>query len=136
MPLITTLTGHRRLERGGAHGVGQPVRGEGGREDPGGERAELVEGAVDVVGQPLEQLAGAGRAAGHHLLGELEPDPQRDEPLLAAVVQVALDPPALVVGRGEDPRPRGPQLAARAVDALGEPFVLVPDEGVARRRPR
>ena len=79
---------------------------------PGGERAELVEHAVDVVGEPLEQLACAGRAAGHHLLGELEPDAQRDQPLLAAVVEVALDPPALVVGRREDACPRGPQLAA------------------------
>ena len=125
---------HGRLERGGAHRAGQPVRGERRREDPCGQRAQLVEDAVDVVGQPLEQLACAGRAAGHHVLGELEPDPQRDQPLLAAVVEVALDPPALVVGRREDPRARGPQLAARAVDPLGEPLVLVPDEGVRADR--
>ena len=35
---------------------------------------------------------------------------ERDELLLRAVVQVALDPPARVVGRLDDPQPRHPQL--------------------------
>ena len=108
--------------------------GECGRVHAGGERAELLEHAVDVACEPLEHLACAGRALDHHLLGELEADAQRDEPLLPPVVEVALDPAALVVGRREDARPGPLQLVVGRVHALGEALVLVPDEREAADR--
>ena len=40
------------------------------------------------------------------LRGEAQREPDREQALLRAVVEVALDPPALGVGRRHDPRPR------------------------------
>ena len=55
-------------------------------------------------------------------------EPDRDEPLLGAVVEVALDPPSLLVRGRDDPRPRGlhlrelaAQLDAQARDLDCEP---------------
>ena len=59
--------------------------------------------------------------------------PERDEALLPAVMEVALDAAALVVGGGQDPRARGAQLGQRVLDLCGQPAVVVPDE--ARRLP-
>jgi hypothetical protein len=44
-----------------------------------------------------------GRVGPEQFLGEREPDAQSHEPLLRAVVQVALDARPLVVGRLGDP---------------------------------
>ena len=43
-------------------------------------------------------------------LGEPERERERDEPLLRAVVEVALQPAALLVRGLDDPRARGAQL--------------------------
>src|SRR5690242_8941369 len=55
-------------------------------------------------------------------------EPDRDEPLLRAVVKVALDPPTLLVGGRDDAGPRGfyfceltPQPDAQAGDLNREP---------------
>ncbi len=64
---------------------------------------------------------------GELLLEHPQLDRERDEPLLRAVVQVALQPPALVDARLEDAHPRGvdlrPRLGAlqRQRHQLGEP---------------
>ena len=57
-------------------------------------------------------------ALGEELLGgrvdvaveQLEAHPEREQPLLRAVVEVALQPPALLVAGADDPRPRIAQL--------------------------
>ena len=49
-------------------------------------------------------------------LGEPERERQRDQPLLGAVVEVALDPPALGVGGVDDPLAR----VAQDVDAIAQ----------------
>ena len=62
---------------------------------------------LDVRAEPAQRGGALGVGAARALLGlELELDAQRDEPLLGAVVQVALDPAALLVGRRLDPRTR------------------------------
>ena len=81
------------------------------------------------------ELAELGR---HRGLRRAQLQRQRDQPLLGAVVQVPLDPPARLVGGGDDPRPRGghlglcPGVRDRGRDQLGEPGQ--PRLGVRRQR--
>ena len=104
--------------------------GEGGRVDASGERADLVERAVDLAAQLADQLRAAMVAAVDALGGELELDPQRHEALLGAVVQVALDPAALVVGAGLDARARLAHLVEQHRGFLAEPAVVEREHGV------
>ena len=62
-------------------------------------------------------------------LRELELDPQRHQPLLGAVVQVALDPSALSFRAGSQARARELQLAQRRLGLGREPLVLEHDSG-------
>jgi hypothetical protein len=74
------------------------------RRRPVRDGAQVVDGALDLDVEPLEPLA---VLSGRELLrGEGEPDPQRDETLLGAVVEVASDPPPLGVAGLEGTRPR------------------------------
>ena len=75
--------------------------------DAARELAELADGELqlaDRVGQHVVQL-GAELAA-EPLLRSPQLEGERDEPLLGAVVEVALDPPPLVVAGGDDSGPR------------------------------
>ena len=72
---------------------------------------DLVERLADVLTEGVQLRDAALGIARHELLGELELDPQRDQPLLRAVVQVALEAPPLAVGRRQDPRARLAHLA-------------------------
>ncbi len=62
-----------------------------------------------------ELFAGAGHVAvvGLAARGQAQLERQGHEPLLRAVVQVALDPPALLVARLHDAGARGAQILAR-----------------------
>ena len=72
------------------------------------------------------QLPRARAVSEPALLRELQADDRADELLLGAVVEVAPEPPALLVARLEDARPRGGELLARVGvgervgDQLGE----------------
>ncbi|HTE63610.1 MAG TPA: hypothetical protein VK631_24855, partial [Solirubrobacteraceae bacterium] len=71
--------------------------------DPARELAQLLDRELRLLaglGDQLRRARGIGRDA---RLGEPERDGHRDQPLLRAVVEVALDPPALGVGGGDDP---------------------------------
>ena len=57
--------------------------------------------------QPLGQFVGSRR---HRRLRLLQPQAERDQPLLGAVVQIALDPGAGGIVDGHDPRPGRGQL--------------------------
>ena len=75
---------------------------------------DLVDGGVERGDEHL-------RLARERALQAPQHDAERDEPLLRAVVQVALDPPPLLIAGLGDPRARGldlgqlqPQLDAQA----------------------
>ena len=78
------------------------------RRQPLGQLAQLVD-------RPLVSSVDRAVEVGARLVldvAQLESD--RDQPLLCAVVQVALDPPALRIARGDDPRARGLDLGELA----------------------
>jgi hypothetical protein len=81
-----------------------------GRGRPGGQGSQLVECGVDLPAQPMEHLPGPAGILPHQLLGELEPNPQRHQALLATVVEITLDAAALFIGSGENAGPRRAQL--------------------------
>ena len=64
---------------------------------------EVLERGLGVGGDLLDQVADRLVLVSHDLLREGELDPQGDQALLRAVVQVALDAPALRVGGVRDP---------------------------------
>ena len=72
----------------------------------------------------VEQLAGGLRVAVEPGAGRAERDGERDELLLRAVVQVALDPPAGDVAALHDPRARRPQLLHAGAQVSLQPLVL------------
>ena len=66
------------------------------------EVAQLLQGEVGLLPGLAHELHGRRVAVCGALLGHAQVEGERDESLLCAVVQVALDAPALVVGRGDD----------------------------------
>ena len=86
---------------------------EPGAQAPAGERrgqdavddvAELVVGPLGI-GQGLVEQLGGRRSVGERVPGELERDDRVDEPLLGAVVHVALEAAAGLVGGGDHAGP-------------------------------
>jgi len=73
---------------------------------------QLLEGDLDLIRSRLQQLVDLGIAIlAESPLRASELERQGDEPLLGAVVEVALDPAPLLVGGGDDP-------SARLVDQI------------------
>ncbi len=70
------------------------------------ELPQLLDRELRLLLRLGDQLRGVLRVVGELRLGEAERDAHRDEPLLRAVVQIALDPAPLGVGRRQDPLPR------------------------------
>ena len=64
--------------------------------------AQLLQREVRLLARLAHQLGGSRVAVVGALLGHAQVQRERDEPLLRAVVQVALDPPPLGVRRGDD----------------------------------
>ena len=85
---------------------------------------------VEHAGEPFDHARQLGlelgELGGRRRLGRTQLECERDELLLRAVVEVALDPPPRRVGRGHDPCPRSLELGAalrvrdRGGDELGE----------------
>ena len=63
------------------------------------------------------------RAAGA-ALERAQPQRERDELLLRAVVEVALEPPPLGLAGGDDPLPRGVHLVELGADLAGQALVV------------
>ena len=78
--------------------------------DHAGDLAQLVHRTGQPGGDPVELRAELGR---HRRMRRPRLQRQGDQPLLGTVVQVTLDPPARLVGGGDDPRTRGGQLGMR-----------------------
>jgi hypothetical protein len=93
-----------------AQRVGDPAVAEQRRIHPVRERAQLLERELDLVAELVDRLQGRDRIDAPELLGERELDPQADQALLSAVVQVALDARALDVGAAGDPLARHVEL--------------------------
>ena len=92
--------------RGGRDRGRQPVAVEAGRVQAMGEFTQLLERAFErgVGGGDLPTLR-----SGDGARGDSERETQRDEPLLRAVVEVALEPAALLLGSVDDLPPRHAQ---------------------------
>ena len=78
--------------------------------DAARERAQLVERADDLGVGLGEELVDCGAAVGEPAAGELEREPDPEQALLGAVVEVALEPPPLGVAGLDDARARGAHL--------------------------
>ena len=98
----------QRLERGD-----QAVVGQDRRVDAAGQLSQLLERAGELRLRAPEQLVRLRIAGGQHALAGSQGERDRDEALLRAVVEVALEPAALGVAGLDDARARGGQFAAR-----------------------
>ena len=129
--LLVQLEHHRDRQRRGE----RPERGaEPGVEvelgaGPWAMRAQLGDRGAELGDGLVEQPVHVEAAVAEVALREPDRHAERDEPLLGAVVQVALQPSALPVARVQDPRAAVGHLAQR----LGE---LQPRAGSARRSAR
>ena len=72
------------------------------------------------------------RVGGEELFCEPEVDAQRDEVLLRAVVEVALDPQPLGICRGDDPCARGTQLLGLPAELVERPLQRRVEANVAQ----
>ena len=91
----------REVAQRGGEAVVEPRRAHAGRD-----LAEVADRGADLVDDLVERGGEHLRLARKRHLQAPEPDAERDEPLLRAVVEVALEPPPLLVARLDDPRPR------------------------------
>jgi hypothetical protein len=80
---------------------------------------QLLQGAGEAVGHPGQLGPQLGPLGRHRRLGGPQIKHQRDQPLLGAIVQVALDPPARLVAGGHDAGPGGSQLLAALLKGAG-----------------
>src|SRR3954452_17011720 len=74
------------------------------------ELAELLQRALQLAPRGVEQPRGGGGIRRELALRQAELERERDEPLLGAVEEVALEPPALAHRDLDEPRARGLQL--------------------------
>ena len=88
----------------------EPALGEQRRVDAVGQLAQLRERERERFAGLAHERSGRRRLARELCLEQPERHRDRDEPLLGAVVEVALDPPPLGVGRLDQPRARRLQL--------------------------
>jgi hypothetical protein len=71
--------------------------------DAVGELAQLVDRLRELALGRLQEPGGPRRIGSHLVAGQPQVDQQRRQPLLRAVVEVVLDPPALGVGGLDEP---------------------------------
>jgi len=130
LELRLELDGERGACRNGLEARVEPALREHRGVDARGQLAQLVDRSACVLECPGDELARELRA----LVRELQPEQDRDQPLLRAVVEVTAEATALLVAGRDDPRPRRPQrLEARAQLGL-EPRVLERERGRSRDR--
>ena len=108
-PGVVDADGDRRAARHPGEREGDPALREGLRVDAARHGAQLVDRRVDLGAEALEHRPLLGSV--DLLPRERQVDPQRHEPLLGAVVQVALDPPPLGMPGLQDAGLGGAQLS-------------------------
>ena len=111
--LVGDVDAHRqrRAIRERLDGGRQPATGEQRRVDAVGELAQLLDRRARCARAPRRRAAQA-RAERRQGVGQLQGDDRVDEPLLSAVVEVADDASALLIGGGNDPGAGRKQLGA------------------------
>ena len=95
---------------------------------------DLVECLADVLAERMQLQPGTCGISHKALLQELELDPEGDQPLLRAVVQVPLQAPPLMVGRRHDPRARLAHLAEGRLHPICQAAVVQRDQRVRADR--
>jgi hypothetical protein len=96
---------------------------QGRRVDPRRQQAHVVEGLLDVSSDLLEERRQRRGAVVGGPAGELQGNPERDQPLLHAVVQLVLDAAALRIGGGDQPRARRAKRSDVEVQVVEPPIV-------------
>ncbi len=91
----------REVAQRGREPVVEPRRAHAGRD-----LAQVADRRADLVHDLVERRREHLRLARQRQLQATELDAERDEPLLGAVVEVALEPAPLLVAGLDDPRPR------------------------------
>ena len=99
------MMGSTDLRAAAAKGGRQPLLGEQRRVDAVGQAPQFIRCLPDIGAEFREEVPGLASVAFGELGGQAQLDGQGGEPLLGAVMKVALDPAALGVGRGHDPGP-------------------------------
>ncbi|MFN8233033.1 MAG: hypothetical protein U0V56_06065 [Actinomycetota bacterium] len=110
----------------------QPAIGQQRRVDAAGQVAQVLEGRRRLVADLGEQRASPFRIALDQSVGELQLDRERDQLLLRAVVDVALQASSLVVLGLHDALLRGLQLRQPRLQVLGETHVPQHQAGLGR----
>ncbi len=96
------LRGDRRVQGGGTQGLAEALVGEQGGIDPVGQRPDLLERLGHLRPERVQLDQPAFLVLPHQVLRQLELDPERHEPLLCAVVEVALERSSLAIRAGGD----------------------------------
>ena len=90
------------------------------RVDPARELAQLGQARPQLAQRAVEQLGDGGRVGGAAAARVAEQHREPDEPGLRAVVQVALEAPALRVSRLDDPQARRAQIGVEPGDVAAQ----------------
>ena len=125
----SSATGDRRAARERLERRPEAALGEDRRVDAERDLAQLVLHRRETLGDPRQLAVELGQLGRHGGLRGAELEPERDEPLLGAVVQVALELPPRLVGRGDD-------AGARRREVGGEARQVVDEDARRRRRRR
>ena len=93
------------------------------------ELAQLVDRCRQLGGRRRDERLRCLRIGPDSWAEQAKLHAERDEPLLRAVVQVSLEPTALLIAGADDPRPRRAQLVHPGSQLGRQPFVLERDPG-------
>src|SRR5881396_706132 len=113
------LYGNGRARSHALEGRSEPTLRQHRRMDPAGQLAQLVEGELELLLRPFDELERAPVLLRKAVAGESQREGERDEPLLGAVVEVALEAPPFLVLRPEEPHAGGAEVALSLL-ALGD----------------
>ena len=104
--------------------------------DPARELAQLLERLRELVAGGRHELLRQRRVGVDAALDHPQLERDGDEPLLCAVVEVALQPPPFGVAGGDDALARGPQLREPILGLGLQPRVVERDRGGGGHRAR
>jgi hypothetical protein len=119
----------RRMGKRPMQGISEPALLQQSRLRAMYELAQVIERLLRLVGQLAEHVRPGGGLVCDTLGSEPEMDAQRDQSLLGAVVQIALQPAALLLAGPHGAQSRGAQLAQGGPTVGLEPSIRVCQAG-------